>query len=122
VPAGDELRSRVKRFAIRVLNFLRTLPQDPTTLAVVRQVAKSAPSISANYHSAGRSRSRAEFKARLGVVVDESDETVGWLEMLKETCPSAGPELDSLLQESRELRAIFVQCVKTARSNDRHAR
>jgi four helix bundle protein len=104
------------------LKFVKTPPQDPATIAVVRQLAKSAPSVSANYHSAGRSRSRAEFKARLGVVADEADETVGWLELLKETCPSTGPELDSLIGESRELRAIFLQSVRTARLKDQPAR
>ena len=115
---GDELRGRVKRFAIRALKFVKTLPHDPATLAVPRQLARSAPGVSANYHSAGRSRSPAEFRARLGVVLDEADETVGWLEMLKESGSAAGSELDWLVNESRELRAIFLQAVKTARLNE----
>jgi four helix bundle protein len=115
---GDELRGRAKRFAVRALKFIKTLPHDPATLAVARQLAKSAPSMSANYHSAGRSRSRAEFRARLGVVADEADETVGWLEILKESGSAAGSELDWLVNESRELRAIFLQAVKTARLNE----
>jgi four helix bundle protein len=114
---GDELRGRAKRFAIRVLKFVKTLPNDPATLAVARQLARSAPGVSANYHSAGRSRSPAEFRARLGVVLDEVDETVGWLEMLKASGSAAGSEIDWLVGESRELRAIFVQAVKTARFN-----
>ena len=114
---GDELRGRVKRFAIRALKFVKTLPRDPATLAVARQLARSAPGVSANYHSAGRSRSPAEFRARLGIVLDEADETVGWLEMLKASGSAAGPEIDWLVRESRELRAIFVQAVKTARLN-----
>jgi four helix bundle protein len=112
------LRRRVKHFAMRTLRFVRTLPTDPVTVAVVRQIAKSAPSVSANYHSAGRARSRAEFKARLGVVADEADETVGWLELLKETSVAAGPEFEWLLNESHELRAIFLQAVRTARLRD----
>jgi four helix bundle protein len=118
---GDELRGRTKVFAIRVLRFLKTLPNDTATLGVARQLAKSGPSISANYHSAGRSRSRAEFKARLGIVVDEADETVGWLELLKETRVSTSSELEWLLDESRQLRAIFLQASKTARINDQYS-
>ena len=114
---GDELRGRAKRFAIRALKFVKALPSDPATLAVARQLGKSAPSVSANYHSAGRSRSPAEFRARLALVVDEADETVGWLEILKESGSAAGAELEWLIQESRELRAIFVQALKTARRN-----
>ena len=124
-PAGvaraDELRGRVKRFAIRALTFVKTLPHDPATLAVSRQLARSAPGVSANYHSAGRSRSSAEFRARLGVVLDEADETVGWLEILKESGSAAGAELEWLVQENRELRAIFVQALKTARRNAHRA-
>jgi four helix bundle protein len=117
--SADQLRERAKGFAIRALKFVKTLPLDTATVAVARQLAKSAPSVSANYHSAGRSRSRSEFIARLCIVADEADETVGWLEMLKKSGLSAGPELDWLLAESRELRAIFVQAVFTARLNDR---
>jgi four helix bundle protein len=119
MPCADELRERAKGFAIRALQFVKTLPLDTATVAVARQLAKSAPSVSANYHSAGRSRSRSEFIARLCIVADEADETVGWLEMLKRSGLSAGPELDWLLAESRELLAIFVQAVVTARLNDR---
>ena len=119
MPCADELRERAKGFAIRALKFVKTLPLDTATVAVARQLAKSAPSVSANYHSAGRSRSRSEFIARLCIVADEADETVGWLEMLKRSGLSAGPELDWLLAESRELRAIFVQAVVTARLNDK---
>jgi four helix bundle protein len=118
---ADELRRRAKRFAIRTLKFVKTLPHDPATLAVARQLARSAPSVSANYHSAGRSRSRAEFRARLAVVADEADESAGWFEMLKESGSAAGTELDWLVNESRELRAIFVQAVKTARLNQQRS-
>jgi four helix bundle protein len=114
---ADQLRERVKSFARRVLMFVKTLPGDPATIAVARQLARCGPSVSANYHSSGGSRSRAEFIARLGTVVDEADETVGWLELLKTTASASGPELDWLLDESMQLRAIFVRSVTTARSN-----
>ena len=97
--------------------FVKTLPRDSATTAVARQLARSGPSISANYHSAGRARSRPEFIARLGIVADEADETEGWLDLLIGAGLASGAELDWLLNESRELRAIFVKSVKTARSN-----
>src|SRR3984893_3264853 len=116
---ADELRERAKGFGARAVKSVKTLSLDTATAAVARQLAKSAPSVSANYHSAGRARSRSEFIARLCVVADEADETVGWLEMLKRSGLSAGPELDWLLDEGRQLRAIFVQAVLTARLNDK---
>ena len=75
--------------------------------------------MAANYHSAGRARSRAAFIARLGIVADEADETEGWLVMLREADLTSGAELEWLLNESRQLRAIFVKAVKTARANHR---
>jgi len=91
---ADGLRARAKEFAVRILRFVRKRPRDPSHDAVAWQLAKSGPSVSANYHSAGRSRSRAEFIARLGVVVDEADESVHWLGVLKETGLAEGAELE----------------------------
>ena len=116
---ADNLRKRVKEFAVRVLRFVRTLPRDPATDAVARQLAKSGPGVSSNYHSAGRARSRTEFIARLGIVVDEADETEHWLFMIRASEMAAAPELEWLTKEAGELRAIFSASLKTARSNHR---
>jgi four helix bundle protein len=119
---ADALRARTKQFATRVIKFVRTLPRDPATDAVGRQLAKSGPSVSANYHSAGRSRSRDEFIARLGVVVDEADESVHWLTVIKDAGVATGAELEWLLDESGQLRAIFFRSLTTARRNHRGGR
>ena len=113
---ADEIRARVRRFAVRVLRFVKTLPRDPAIDTVVRQFARSGTGISSNYHAAGRARSRAEFIAKMGVVAEEADETEHWLDVMREGKLASGPEFDWLTAESRELRAIFVQPVKTARS------
>lgn len=73
--------------------------------------------MSSNYRAARRARSRREFVAKLGVVVEEADETEGWLEDVEAAKLASGVEFDWLLNESHELRAIFVQSVKTARAN-----
>jgi four helix bundle protein len=114
---ADELSDRVRRFAVRVLKFVRTLPRDPATDAVARQLAKAAPSESANYRAARRARSRAEFVAKLGTVAEEADEAEHWLDVLRESGAASGSEFRWLLNESRELRAIFVASAKTARAN-----
>ena len=111
----DALRLRAKRFAVQVLRFVRLLPTDPAGSAVARQLARSGTSVSANYHSAGQARSRAEFISRLAIVVDEADETVHWLTVIRESELSTGAELDRLITESRELRAIFTAALRTAR-------
>ena len=111
------LRARAEAFAVRILRFVRTLTRDPSTDGVAHQLARSGTSISANYHSTGRARSRAEFIARLGVVVDEADETVHWLSVIREAGLASGTELDWLLREAGELRAIFSASLTTARLN-----
>ena len=116
---ADALRARCKRFAVRVLRFVRTLSHDTPLDTVGRQLARSGCGVSANYHSAGRSRSRAEFIARLGVVVDEADESEHWLVVLRDGRLAAGEELDWLLGEAGELRAIFSASLSTARRNHR---
>ena len=84
-----------------------------------RQLLSSATSVSANYHATGRSRSRAEFVAKLGIVLEEADESEHWLDVMAQTDIARGAELDWLRDESRQLRAIFAQSVKTARTNHR---
>lgn len=116
---ADELAERARRFAVRVLKFVRTLPRDPSTVAVARQLADSAPAESANYRAARRARSRAEFVAKMGTVAEEADESEHWLDVLRESGVGFGAEFDWLLGESRELRAIFVASAKTARANYR---
>jgi four helix bundle protein len=114
---ADLLQERAERFAVRVLKFIRTLPQTPEGDSLRRQLARSAPGISGNYRSARRGRSKAEFTSRLGVVVDEADETEQWLLMVKNSGLASGSELDWLIGESGELRAIYVASYGTARRN-----
>jgi len=119
---AQALRVRAKQFATRALQFVHSLPRHTAIDAVARQLAKSAPSVSANYHSAGRARSRDEFIARLGVVVDEADESVHWLTVLRDGGLAEGEELEWLIAESGELRAIFSASLSTARRNHRRRR
>jgi four helix bundle protein len=116
---ADKLAERARRFAVRVLKFVRTLPRDPSIDAVARQLAKAAPSESANYRGARRARSRAEFVAKIGIVAEEADESEHWLDVLRESGFGLGSEFEWLLNESRELRAIFVASARTARANYR---
>lgn len=97
------------------------LPRDPSTDAIARQLAKAAPSESANYRAARRARSRAEFVAKIGTVAEEADEAEHWLDVLRESGVGSGSEFEWLLNESRELRAIFVASATSARANYRRS-
>src|SRR5262245_12805733 len=107
---------RVERFCVEVLGFLKNL--DVLNVAaetIVRQLARSVSGISGNYRAVRRSRSRKEFVARLGVVVEEADESEHWLHILTDLIDSQPKELRALYSESKQLRAIFVASLKTAR-------
>jgi four helix bundle protein len=82
-----------------------------------RQLLRAGTGVSANYHAAGRSRSRKEFIARLGVVLEEADEAEHWLDILKQSRIGCGREQDWLFDEAGQLRAIYQKSVKTARTN-----
>jgi four helix bundle protein len=114
---AQRLRERAKRFAITVLKFVGTLPRDTATAVLSQQLARSASGVSSNYHAACRARSRAEFVAKLGVVVEEADEAEHWLDVLRGTGIASGQDLDELYAEARELGAIFRASLATSKAN-----
>ena len=121
---ANELAARLKRFATRIVIFARAMPRDPSSEVLARQLTGSGTAESANYHSARRGRSRAEFIAKLGVAAEEADETEHWLIVIRDAhiiSTTAGlKELEWLLDEARQLRAILVASVTTARRNHRN--
>ena len=110
-----DLRDRTKRFALRVLMLCDSLTKTEAARTIGRQLLRSGTSVAANYRAAGRARSRAEFAAKIGVVVEEADESVFWLELLVESGMFAKPRLDDLVAEANELVSIFVASQKTVR-------
>ncbi|MGH9532432.1 MAG: four helix bundle protein, partial [Terriglobales bacterium] len=93
----------------------RSLPRTPDAQVMGRQLLRSGTSVAANYRATGRARSRAEFVAKIGVVVEEADEAVFWIEMLADSEVVKRKRLEDLLKEGRELLAIFAASQRTAR-------
>ena len=118
----EELRIRTKRFAIHVIRFSETLPQTSASRVIERQMIRSSTSLAANYRAACRARSRAEFIAKLGTVVEEADETLFWLDLLSETGIASQKTLHPLFREANELLAIFSASRRTAKSKDQKNR
>ena len=110
-----ELRARTKRFAVDIIRLSRELPTTLDGRTVGGQLLRSATSVAANYRSACRGRSRAEFVAKLGIVLEEADESLLWLELITEAEVASGPKVERLLKEADELTAIFTSSVKTAK-------
>jgi four helix bundle protein len=115
---AEELKARTKRFAIRIVRMSQSLPKTNEARVVGNQVLRSGTSMAANYRTTCRARSRAEFLAKLGIVVEEADETVFWLELLEETGILGQDCISELKREANELLAIFAASQVTARSNN----
>ena len=112
---AEALRARTRDFALRVIRLYRSLPHSEEARILGRQLLRSGTSIGANYRAACRGRARAEFAAKLGIVVEEADETVFWLELIQEAEIIPKEKLDRLTKEANELVAIFVSSLRTAR-------
>jgi len=111
-----QLKDRTKRFAVQVITMFRTLPRTDEARILGRQLLRAATSVAANYRAVCRARSRAEFVAKLGVVVEEADETVFWLEVLVESGVIQNSRTEALTREANELLAIFAASHHTAKT------
>lgn len=110
-----ELKSRTKKFALNIIRLFRSLPRAEDVRIIARQVLRSGTSVAANYRAACRARSRAEFIAKLGTVVEDADETVFWLELLVESGMAQQQLVAAIAKEANELLAIFAASQRTAR-------
>ena len=117
VSKSEALRDRTKRFALRVIRLFRSLPHSPEAQVLGKQLLRAGTSVGANYRAAGRARSKAEFVAKIGLVVEEADEVVFWLECLTESGIVRPELLSDLLEEANQLVAIFAASQRTARES-----
>ncbi|MBI4142631.1 four helix bundle protein [Candidatus Uhrbacteria bacterium] len=110
-----DLSVRTKQYALRILRLVRALPNTIAGRAIANQLIRCGTAIGANYRAACRARSRAEFIAKLGIVIEENDEAIFWLEVIIEGDLLPRTLVEPLLQETRELLAIMIASSKTAR-------
>jgi len=115
---GQDLRERTKAFALRIVRLYVMLPKTTEAQVIGKQVLRSGTSIGAHYREASRARSDAEFVSKIGIALQELDETSYWLELLVEAEIVPSGRLDALQQETEELIAIFVTIVKKVKYKD----
>jgi four helix bundle protein len=111
---GEELKARARQFAMDVIDLCLELGTDDLARLVRPQLLRACTGLAANYRAAGRSRSRREFVAKLGVVIEEADESELWLDVLETKKCGPSNAVSQLRAEARELRAIFVASRGTA--------
>jgi four helix bundle protein len=115
---AQDLKPRTKAFALRVIRMYSSLPKNNTVAQVLgKQVLRSGTSVGANYREASRARSKAEFIAKNGDCLKEVEETEYWLELLVEGGCIAASKMTGLLDETRQLIAIFTTIDKSSKRN-----
>jgi four helix bundle protein len=110
-----DLLERTKKYALNIIKLVASLPNTREANLIGTQLLKAGTSVGANYREANRARSKAEFRAKIGIVEQESDESLYWLEILKESGIAKGKLLDELLVEADELVAIFTTIGKRSK-------
>lgn len=115
----SELKERTKTFALRVVRLVNALDRGIASEVMGKQLLRAATSVGANYRAACRGRSRAEFIAKLGIVVEEADECGYWLELIVESGILNANRAEKIIKEADQLTAIFVSTIKSARKNRR---
>jgi four helix bundle protein len=111
-----DMRDRTKRYASTAIKLCCSLPKSrPEVQVVGRQLLRSGTSVAANYREASRARSSAEFVSKIELCAQEADESMLWLELLRDDCGITGRAVSDLLQESDELISIFVTMAKNTK-------
>ena len=113
----EELRDRTKRFALRVIRLVNSLPNNVSGRTIGNQLIRSGTSVGVNYRACCRAKSQADFIAKLGIVIEEADESAFWLELIVESKIMKPERIESLLSEANELIRIFTASRQTARQN-----
>lgn len=114
---NENLKNRTRKFALAIIKLVEMLPKTRTADIIGKQLIRSGTSVGANYRSACRAKSNADFIAKMGTVEEETDETTYWLELLVESSILKIEDVELLMKEARELLAITVSSIRTARRN-----
>ena len=110
------LQERTKQFHIDVIRLCEDLPRNAAGFEIAKQVIRSAGSVGANYRATVRAKSKADFIYKIEIVLEEADESLYWLEVIKDSKLKTGSEIERLIKEANELTAIFATTDKTAKA------
>ncbi|NOZ48013.1 MAG: four helix bundle protein [Chlorobi bacterium] len=113
----EELKRRSKLFALNIIDLYNQLPKTEVAKIIGRQIIRSATSVGANYRAACLSRSKREFYAKICIVVEETDESIYWLEILQESKVLDINKIKNLKEEGIELLKIFSKTRKTTKDS-----
>lgn len=109
------LQTRTKQFHIDVIKLCEDLPRNTAGFEIAKQVIRSAGSVGANYRATVRAKSKSDFIYKIEIVLEEADESMYWLEVIRDAKIKTGIEVERLIKEANELTAIFAATDKTAK-------
>ena len=115
--SSDGLLHRTKAFSLKTIRFIESLPPGRTSEVIGKQLLRSATSVGANYRSACRAKSKADFISKLSVVEEEADECMYWLELLSESGVVERSVTADLYEEADEITAMIVASIKSSRNS-----
>jgi len=113
----EQLKARTKEFAKRVIRLCRSLPGTEEARLIRNQLFRAGTSVGANYRAVCRARSKGDFISKMGIVLEETDESLYWMELLVETEIVPPEKLASLVEEANQLVSIWVASLNTAKDS-----
>jgi four helix bundle protein len=111
----DELKARTRSFALRVIRVAESLPETPTARVIRNQMIRCGSSVGANYRAACRARSKADFVSKMGIVEEEADETIYWMELLVDAGIVKKARIANLVDEANQILSIVISSIRTAK-------
>jgi four helix bundle protein len=116
---AEDMKQRTRAYALRIIKLVESLPNTPTARVIGNQLLRCGTSAPANYRAACRARSKADFIAKMGIVEEETDESIFWIEMLVETGLIKQSRVTQLLDEGDQILSIVVSSINTSRGGKR---
>ena len=116
------LEDRTQKFNVNVILFCNTLPKNLAGFELSKQVIRSSGSVGSNYRASKRAKSQRDFIFKIEVVLEEADESLYWLEVIKDSKLITGSTLDKLICEANELTAIFTKADETLKRNQANSK
>ena len=115
----SEMKRRTKSFGLATIRLVETLPKTRTADVIGKQLLRCGTSVGANYRASCRAKSQADFIAKMGIVEEEADESMYWIDLLVESGLAKKEDLASLSDEANQIVAIVVSSIRTAKENRR---
>ena len=116
---ANEMKKRTRKFALAIVRLVEDLPKSRTAAVLGNQLLRCGTSVGANYRASCRARSQADFIAKMGIVEEEADESLYWMELLVDAGLINKNNVNELMSEANQIVAIVVSSIKTARGASR---